>query len=236
MTALRVIETEVDMRLVMYSLESGEQYFMESQDEAPETVGSVEGEDVILHPYSLLSAYDSVKTPLIFLTKGGMTVKQGKAKVHLLKKVLPGDIPPHPLPLVEKADVALIQQLSDDIRLIASQRRLLALNDFPGVVRALNSAIDDTTDQADMAIRIADESLGFLLENLQTLSVDDPLYSEIRKTSVEQMRLKLESYNKLMRLIDKLLLQKQEIEEMTHELQKQIRPIKMIAEDLPYIS
>jgi hypothetical protein len=235
MTAVRAIETE-QYRLVMYVLESGEQYFMQSDDEAPVTLRTVSAGEVTLHPYSTISAYSDVDTPLVFLNKNGLTIVKTTPKVYLLKTVIEEELPTHPLPLVVDSNSTAIQQFSDQIRLIASQKRLSALNDFPGVLRALNKAVEDTTQQADSAIRLADDSIGLLLDNIQAVESSDPFYSEIRKTTIEQMRLKLKSYNHLMSLIDTLLSQKEDIEGLTHDLQKQIKPITTIAEALPYIS
>lgn len=234
-TALRAIVTD-RYKLVQYQLPTGEQYFIQSSDEAPETLNTVPGGEVSLHPYSLVSAYSDVDTPLVFLNRGGLTVVKSSSAVFLLKTEITGEVPSHPLPLVTEADSEQIQRYSDRIRLVASQRRLSALSDFPGIVQAFNRAVEDSTRRADEAVRLADESLQFLLQNLASIEADNPLYSEIRQTTVDQMKMKLHDYNKLMTLIDQLVEQKRGIEELTLLVQKQIKPITGIAESLPYIS
>lgn len=232
---LRAIETEL-YSLLQCQLLSGEQYFLQSEDTAPETLRTVVGGEVSLHPYSMISAYSDVGSPLVFLNQGGLTVvKSTTPKIFLLKTVIDTEVPSYPLPLVESSEPAFIREVSDRIRLVATKKRLAELDDFPAVLKAFNKAVDDTTRQADSAIRLADGSLSFLLDNLKATS-DDPHYAEIHKSTIEQMKHKLYSYEKLMVLIDNLVAQKSKVEQLTHNLQRKIKPITTIAEALPYIS
>jgi hypothetical protein len=240
-TPLRAIETD-QYRLVHYTLESGDEYFTVCEDVAPEVLRT-SAQNVMLTTHSTINSYKDVGSGLVFLSAkpAGLTVvQQDRAtspKVFLFKQRLASDkLSVAPVPLVAPGTPAAdIQLLADQIRLITSQRRLAALDDFGYVTGALNRAVTKTAQQAEAAVRVADESLSFLLRNLHTLP-DDPQYVNIRQTTLEQMRIKLDAYNTLTGLVDRLLDQRQEIEQLTRRLQESIRPITQISQEMPLVS
>jgi len=240
-TVLRAIETE-QYRLVHYALESGDEYFVVGEDEAPEVLRT-SAQDVSLTAHSTLNGYAHVKSGLVFISNkpSGLTVVQAdrtvNPKVFLFKNRTRNEkFSVAPLPLVA-ADTppATIQQIADQIRLTTSQRRLAALDDFGYVTGALHRAVTKTTKEAETAVRVADESMSFLLETLQTLP-SEAKYVNIRQTTLEQMRIKLEAYNQLTTFVDKLLDHRQEIEQLTRRLQEQIKPITQISQEMPLVS
>lgn len=243
---LRIIETD-QYSLIQYELDSGEQYFLLTQDGTSsadskntsyETLKTVDGRDVSLVPYSTITSYTEIGVPLVFLNRGGVTVVRGAgtAKTFLLKRVIEETLPTYPLPLVESHDTNSIREYSDRIRMISSGKRLMALDDFDGVLTALNSAAQRSIAAAAAAVKSADETLGFLITNIQDSAQDPERYGEIHKATIEQMRIKLGSYNNLTTLVDGLISLKNDIEHITMELQKGIKPIAAIAEDLTRIS
>ena len=239
-TALRAIETD-QYRLVQYRLESGDEYFVVSQDEAPEVLRT-SAQKVALTTNSAINTYKGVESGLVFLSTkpAGLTVIQedrvSHPKVFLYKQPPQEKFPAAPFPLVSAdTPVTKIQLLADQIRLATSQRRLATLDDFGYVTGALNRAVEKTTREAETAVRIADESLAFLLRNLHTLPEEDQ-YKELRETTLEQMKIKLQAYNNLTSLVDKLLDQRQEIEQLTRRLQESVKPITKIAQEMPLVS
>lgn len=233
---LRAIETD-QYRLVQYQLTSGEYYFSETDDDVPETVKTVPGGSVKRVPYSISSLYQNMDTPLVFLDAGSLTVlKTNGSKVFLLTTVVTTHVPSDPIPLVTTVDAAAIRLATNEIRQLASHKRFEALGDFDGVLAALHRTVAATTAQADDAINSADDSITFLQQNMIATEAKGVEYEDIHRMTVEQLRQKYVRYSELMSLVDELVEQKQQIEELTRNLQLKIKPIVKIADDMVRIT
>lgn len=233
-TVIRIFQ-RAEQRLGQYRLATGEYYFSFTNDDNAITIGAVDGGDVKRVPYSSLARFKVVTTPLIFLDGSSLTiVNDGQRSVWLFKQLITDDIPHDPAPLVSQPEQVTV--VADQVRQLALNRRLMQLGEFSGLVQVLHNSVTDAIKQALNTGQLATDSIAFLRTNSIAAAAEGQLYSEIHRTSLEQLRCKLDKYEQLLSVFEQLLTHKRQVELLTRDLQLALNPLTEIADDMIRIS